>query len=353
MFNSETITYDESGNPTSYLGANLTWKNGRQLASYTKGNLTVTYKYNADGLRTEKNVTKDGVVTNYKYTWSGDKLVHQVCGNEILHFYYDNNDEITGFSRDDGTNVAYYSYVKNIQGDIKEVIDSNGNTVATYSYDAWGNVTSSTGSLANINPIRYRGYYYDSEISMYYLQSRYYNPRTARFLNADDTSLIEMLSQQSIIGSNLFAYCENEPINHLDLIGCWAISMSNLAYLLDLGLFAVSFTAWGLALKIVIITVYLVRIGIAVYQLYQSNKKYKKGTRNWAYAVFDSSYNILISIMGIGATILGIPKISLRLGTLITAIKGICTVFGISLSASGLILSWANSLPKRKLSFKR
>ena len=205
----------------------------------------------------------------------------------------------------------------------------------------------------NISPIRYRGYYFDSELSMYYLQSRYYNPRTARFLNADDTNLIGLLSQQSIIGANLFSYCENEPINHLDLIGCWAISMSSLAYILDLGLFAASFTAWGLALKIVIITVYLVRIGIAVYQLYQNNKKYKKGTRKWAYAVFDSAYNILISIMGIGATILGIPKISLRLGTLMTAIKGICTVFGISLSASGLILSWANSLSKRKLNFKR
>ena len=68
----------------------------------------------------------------------------------------------------------------------------------------------------NISPIRYRGYYFDSEISMYYLQSRYYNPRTARFLNADDTDLIGLLSQQSIIGSNLFTYCENDSVNDRD-----------------------------------------------------------------------------------------------------------------------------------------
>ena len=55
-----------------------------------------------------------------------------------MHFYYDSNDEITGFSRNDGTKVTYYSYVKNIQGDIIEIIDENGNSIATYSYDAWG-----------------------------------------------------------------------------------------------------------------------------------------------------------------------------------------------------------------------
>ena len=65
-------------------------------------------------MRTEKNVVKNGVETNYKYTWSDNKLVHQVCGNENLHFYYDSNDEITGFSRNDGTKVTYYSYVKKV-----------------------------------------------------------------------------------------------------------------------------------------------------------------------------------------------------------------------------------------------
>ena len=217
-YGNQAITYDESGNPLSYLGATLTWKNGRQLSSYTKGNLSVTYKYNADGLRTEKNVVKNGVETNYKYTWSGNKLVHQVCGNENLHFYYDSNDEITGFSRDDGTKVTYYSYVKNIQGDIIEIIDENGNSIATYSYDAWGVFGDGSGNI-NINPIRYRGYYYDNEIGMYYLQSRYYNPRTARFVNADDTDYIGYT--ETMLSYNIFAYCKNNSVNRLDNDGHW------------------------------------------------------------------------------------------------------------------------------------
>ena len=169
-FNGESITYDEGGNPLNYMGATLTWEKGRQLKSYSKDNLNITYKYNTDGLRTEKNVNNNGSTTTYKYTWDGSNLTHQSWGSKYIHFYYDNSGSILGFTYYNGSTSADYTYVKNMQGDVVGIVDSTGNTIATYAYDAWGNITSSTGSLAEINPIRYRGYYYDDEIEMYHLQ---------------------------------------------------------------------------------------------------------------------------------------------------------------------------------------
>ena len=70
----------------------------------------------------------------------------------------------------------YYYYDKNVLGDVMAIRDDNGNVVATYKYDAWGNITEQSGSMANVNPFRYRGYYYDVETGFYYLQTRYYDP---------------------------------------------------------------------------------------------------------------------------------------------------------------------------------
>ena len=67
-----------------------------------------------------------------------------------------------------------------------------------YRYRAWGNVISKTGILADANPFRYRGYYYDAETGFYYLQTRYYDPTIGRFINADDCELVAELS--SIVG---------------------------------------------------------------------------------------------------------------------------------------------------------
>ena len=142
-------------------------------------------------------------------------MSHQKQGNNELHFFYDSKSSIVGFTLNGGA----YTYLKNLQGDVIGVVDSNGNQVATYSYDAWGAITYSSGTMADINPIRYKGYYYDSDIGMYYLQSRYYDPALRRFINADDPSLIEDLAKSSVIGSNLFSYCENNGINESDLSG--------------------------------------------------------------------------------------------------------------------------------------
>ena len=90
-------------------------------------------------------------------------------------------------------------------------------------YDAWGKVTSVTGTdaetVGKYNSLRYRGYYYDTETGMYYLQSRYYDPGYKRFINADDPTLITDLTQASALGGNLFAYCENNAVNDSDPTG--------------------------------------------------------------------------------------------------------------------------------------
>ena len=102
-----------------------------------------------------------------------------------MDFYYDDTGNSIGFS----LNGASYYYVKNLQNDIIGILDSNGNKVVSYVYDSWGSLISTTGSLAETvgiqNPLRYRGYYYDVESEMYYLNSRYYDPEIGRFINAD------------------------------------------------------------------------------------------------------------------------------------------------------------------------
>ena len=132
----------------------------------------------------------------------------------------------------DGTSFKTYYYVLNLQGDVVKLIHYipgfEYESVATYEYDAWGNILSSSGRLAEINPLRYRGYYYDSETGFYYLQSRYYDPVNRRFINADSYAS----TGQGFIGTNMFAYCNNSPIlfvdhdgNDAEAVGWWASTM--------------------------------------------------------------------------------------------------------------------------------
>ena len=116
-----------------------------------------------------------------------------------------------------------YFFEKNLQGDIVAIYNASGAKIVTYTYDAWGNVTtkitSGTSSkdrnIANNNPFRYRGYYYDTDIGMYYLQSRYYNPEWGRFLSADSYDVIT-ITPMDLTDKNLFAYCDNNPITRID-----------------------------------------------------------------------------------------------------------------------------------------
>ena len=211
-----SISYDAIGNPLSwYNGTSFTWELGRRLMSATNAytGLSNSYTYNADGLRLTKTV---GTV-EHKYVWQGSKLISEYYGGKELHFFYDESGAPFAFaykSSATATPVFYY-YVTNLQGDVIKILNASGSTVATYSYDAWGKILDSSGSMADINPIRYRGYYYDTDTQLYYLLSRYYDPQIARFICADEI----VSTGQGFNGTNMFAYCGNNPVSRVDSSG--------------------------------------------------------------------------------------------------------------------------------------
>ena len=218
-YNGVSFTYDAQGNPlTYYNGENytFTWQNGRQLASATKGTTNVTYKYNSDGIRYEKTV--NGVV--HKYYLNGSTITAETIvdnGNvTYIEYFYD-----TLGAHSFSLNGTMYFYIKNLQGDVMHIATADNTIVASYTYDAWGNIESVTGTLANtvgaINPIRYRGYYYDNETGLYYVSSRYYDPEIGRWINAD--AAIGQIG--NVQGTNMFAYCFNNPVNMSDPTGNW------------------------------------------------------------------------------------------------------------------------------------
>ena len=138
-----------------------------------------------------------------------------------LDFRYDNIGYPYALIYNNGSSTATYYYITNLQGDVMYLVDSNGNQVAAYTYDPYGKILSATGAMAEINPLRYRGYYYDAETGFYYLQSRYYDPNTCRFINADSYAS----TGQGLIGYNMFAYCNNDPVDCMDEKGFAARNM--------------------------------------------------------------------------------------------------------------------------------
>ena len=205
---SESIEYDAQGNPKKYLGHTLTWEKGRQLKSFD----TNTYTYNANGIRTSKTI--NGV--KHEYTLDGTKILKETWGDNTLIPLYDNEDSVCGIIYND---YAYY-FLKNLQGDIIAITNNKGRIVASYTYDAWGVctiVSDNTGIIARVNPFRYRGYYYDVEIGLYYLQSRYYDPNVSRFINGDDPE--QAVLSLGIYYTNIFSYCSNKAICNADHSG--------------------------------------------------------------------------------------------------------------------------------------
>ena len=138
-------------------------------------------------------------------------MVRQTWDDHVMDFIYDNTGKPYALKYDGTT----YYYVLNLQGDVISIITHWGESYGSYTYDAWGNVLSVSGDIANLNPIRYRGYYYDSETRLYYLQSRYYDSQVKRFINADGYTSVG----QGFIGYNMFAYCNNNPVVFCDSNG--------------------------------------------------------------------------------------------------------------------------------------
>ena len=190
------------------------------------GSATVvyTYTYDENGLRTQKVLSWPnlGATETTQYFYNGSVLIGMSVGSDVrMRFSYDASGNVAAvdYSTDSGSTFTTYYYVRNAQNDVVKLIDNSGNAVVEYTYDSWGKVISSTSSLTNglknNQPFRYRGYVYDTETGFYYLQSRYYDPTTCRFISAD----VLLSTGQGVLGHNAFAYCLNMPTNGQDTDG--------------------------------------------------------------------------------------------------------------------------------------
>ena len=211
----------------------MTWSNGRQLDSTNVGGMNLSYSYNAEGQRTSK--SRSAYYTD-EYVYYGTQLStlirNGVGYKHSLTFIYDDNGQALGFYYDTNLNDSNpgtkYYYVCNAQGDVLQLRDHTNAPVANYYYDAWGkllgitdangNAITAFNSVAVLNPIRYRGYFYDTETGFYYLNSRYYDPEIGRFINADAMIKAPGLNALS---TNMFTYCANNPILYSDSTGQW------------------------------------------------------------------------------------------------------------------------------------
>ncbi len=250
--------YDAIGNPKIYRGKTFKWSHGRLLDAIGIGSdenfvQQHSYTYNASGIRTSKTMTiplkqVEGPAVNspmtLDYFLDGNKIISQQDVANKMFFIY-GVDGIAGFSiQYNNTEVTYY-YKKNLQGDIIGLYNSAMALIAKYEYDAWGNhivkYLDSSGNfvatesdfcyndisninrfIANKNPFRYRGYYYDFETGLYYLNSRYYDPEIGRFINVDNINIINALKYYNN-GVNLFSYCLNNPISFIDNLGNYPV----------------------------------------------------------------------------------------------------------------------------------
>ena len=173
------------------------------------------YTYTPDGIRSSKTVNG----TKTEYLLNGTQILAQKTGSDVMWFFYDSTGTRIGVQQ--GNVTAYYMY--NLQGDVVGLADAaTGKIIAKYLYDAWGKCVSVENAdgytIGTANPFRYCGYYYDNETGLYYLQSRYYDPTIARFINADNQ--IAGVGGE-VLGYNMFAYCMNNPVNMSDPSGNW------------------------------------------------------------------------------------------------------------------------------------
>lgn len=223
--NGVAISYDSNNplNPTKYGSKGFTFA-GRRLTRLTLTSGYYDYKYNDQGLRIQK---KDYRGITWDYIYDGDKLIFESSPHGKLNFLYDENNMLYGFIKD---NTEKYLYIRDNLQNIIAITSLSGEIVVKYSYDAWGKLLSTTGSLAStigaLNPFKYKGYYYDQESGMYYCKSRYYVPDWCRWLNADNFNYLEF---DNLNNCNAFAYCENDSVMCSDESGNmpkWARNLS-------------------------------------------------------------------------------------------------------------------------------
>ena len=235
------------GCPTTVNGYTATWTRGKlsKLTSGSRltGTQTYDYTYNAFGQRIGTNYTYVagtssssaviiGMLTGYNLTFCYDQSGRLICESKISQYYGEGSgtekkvylyDEtgIIGmvYTSESGTTTTYY-FQRNLLGDVVGIYNTSGTKVGGYAYDAWGNctITLNSDGIAIRNPIRYRGYYYDQDTNLYFLNARYYCPEWRRFISPDDTGYLD---PESVNGLNLYAYCNNDPVNYCDPNGHW------------------------------------------------------------------------------------------------------------------------------------
>ena len=221
-YGEETFFSDAYGNILEFGELDFIWQ-ADKLTGVESPDYTISYTYNDEGLRIGKTV--NGV--EHRYVMIGTQLISEIFGAEIVTYFYDASGRPIGMrymNTDDSLAMEHYFYFeRNIFGDIIAVYDEEYNKVISYNYDAWGNFTTTVHTTdtdklhkAQLNALRYRGYYYDKETNLYYLQTRYYSPELCRFISADS---VDYLDPESITGLNLFAYCGNDPVNFVDPSG--------------------------------------------------------------------------------------------------------------------------------------
>ena len=302
-YNGEPFVYDDIGNPIKYRGKKANWSHGRRLVRYVKNdendendeNYKNTFTYDARGRRIGKNTI------SFTYDSNGN-LIKQTDGTTTLEFLYDH----TGVCAVVHNGSTYFCR-KNAQGDIISLLDNAGEVSVYYRYNAWGVCTvldsngaqiDDTSHIGNLNPFRYRSYYYDTETKLYFLKTRYYDPEICRFITIDD---ISYLDPDTINGINLYAYCGNNPIVYFDPAGLFMISTAVL-----IGAIVGAIVGAG------------VGFGIAVYNDYKDDGEIFNGSIKW--------YDYL------GATVLG---------CVIGAAVGAALGYGIGYLAGG---TYANGL---------
>lgn len=210
----------------------LSWGEGRMLLGVSKNASNYSqYTYDVDGLRTRKVVSVNGIRTTTEYAWCDNGLAGMIIrkgtATTTVVPHYDSEGEAIGFTvmgdpsrLPNPRTTNTYTYIKNLQGDVLRILDSNGNAVVNYTYDPWGKPTiTGDEELAALNPCSYRGYDYDEETGYYYLQSRYYNPALGRFINPDDSVVLGAVYDE-LPQYNLYAYCNNNAMNRQDPSGC-------------------------------------------------------------------------------------------------------------------------------------
>ena len=275
---SQTSDLPSSGNPVTYYNGRdytFTWTKGRQLASATVDGKQISYTYDMSGVRSNKQVGD----TTYTYTTLSGKVMRQTWGdNNALEVVYDDGNQPFAVIYNDGSTSTLYYYVLNAQGDVAAILNSSGKLAASYDYDAWGNCTvydssakvlTDPTSIANLNPLRYRGYYYDAETGFYYLQSRYYDPAICRFINADTFATTDA---NGLLSANMFAYCENNPIGNSDPDGYFAAALTGGGYLSGI-LVAGGAKFWNPAGWIVVGITVAVAVGAGFYYYSEHSKR--------------------------------------------------------------------------------